>query len=179
MKTANFPRSNISGSYGNFPFETDERDWLISVNDIGSEPVKVNTAKFDKILFLTFNDVDLTTVGSVETPKAVEVLKHLGAPTNEQILQIVNFIKLAKQQEKNVWVNCHAGICRSGAIVRVLYELGWDLADKYSPTRLPNMLLYNKIRKHFPELQFRWEAPVKEPESSGAIYTGIDFEKGI
>jgi predicted protein tyrosine phosphatase len=156
MKTANFPRSAIIETYGRFPFHCDEEDWLISIadRDAYNAPAK---ARFGRILYLNFNDVDLNTPGSIETPKAMATLAQLGAITNAQAEQIAEFIKEAMAQKKNVWVNCHAGMCRSGAVVRLLGELGWEIDDKHSPERIPNILVYNKIRKHFPQLQQTWD----------------------
>jgi hypothetical protein len=157
MKTANFSRSAIVETYGAFPFPTDENDWLISIANkdaFNAYPKK----KFDKVLFLNFNDVDLTTRGSGETPKAVSVLAGLGAITEAQAEQIAEFIKEARDLKKNVWVNCHAGHCRSGAIVRLLIELGWE-EQQYpaQPVRIPNMLVYRRVRKHFIELSQSWD----------------------
>ena len=156
MKTANFPRSNITETYGKFPYWTDEDDWLISIADKDAYNA-VPKAHFGKVLFLNFNDVDLNTPGSIETPKAMAVLSKLGAITDAQALQIAEFIKEARELKKNVWSNCHAGMCRSGAVVRLLSELGWELSDEHSPERIPNILVYNKIKKHFPELFQSWD----------------------
>lgn len=155
MKTANFPRSNIIETYGKFPFWTDEDDWLISIADKGAYNA-IPKARFGKVLYLSFNDVDLNTAGNIITPKAEGVLSGLGGITDAQAEQIADFIKEARTLKKNVWVNCHAGMCRSGAVVRVLSELGWELADEHSPERIPNLLVYNKVRKHFEELNQSW-----------------------
>jgi hypothetical protein len=144
MKTANFPRGTIQGLPGHhFPFKTDESDWLISITDRGGTDVKVQP-QFNRILFLQFNDTDK--LGS-------------GELSPDQALQIATFIKEARVLQKNVWANCHAGICRSGAIVTLLMDLGWQLADSdESPRRLPNYLVYDKVRRHFPELKQSWDS---------------------
>ena len=83
-----------------------------------------------------------------------------GEITNDQALQIATFIKEARDLKKNVWANCHAGICRSGAVVSLLVDLGWEYADSAeSPGRIPNHLVYDKVRKHFPELKQSWDKP--------------------
>lgn len=157
MKTANFPRSFIIETYGEVPFQIGEDDWLISIADrdaFDARPKK----KFGKVLFLNFQDVDLNTAGGVETEKAKKFLAAAGAITDAQAGQIAEFITDAREQQKNVWVNCHAGMCRSGAVVRLLIELGWEEKTYYGqPVRKPNLLVYNRIRKYFPELHQAWD----------------------
>lgn len=160
MKTANFPRSIINETYGEFPFVVGDDDWLISIADIGA----YNTApkvKFGNVLFMNFADVEFSTPNGKPTRKALEKLAMMGAMTGPQAQQIAEFIREARALKKNVWVNCHAGMCRSGAVVRLLLELGWEEA-KYpgQPTRVPNLLVYDRVRKHFPELSQSWDCVV-------------------
>ena len=145
MKTANFPRGTIQGYRGhNFPFPVTDDDWLVSITDSNGDDVKVE-CRFGRVLFLQFNDTDKVGKGEI---------------TNDQALQIATFIKEARDLKKNVWANCHAGICRSGAVVSLLVDLGWEYADSAeSPGRIPNHLVYDKVRKHFPELKQSWDKP--------------------
>lgn len=145
MKTANFPRATIRGHGGhNFPFRTTEDDWLVSITDFDGEDLKVEY-RFDRVLYMKFNDTDKVGKGEI---------------TDDQAQEIANFIKEARDLKKNVWANCHAGICRSGAIVSLLIDLGWEYADSdESPGRIPNHLVYDKVRKHFPELRQSWDKP--------------------
>lgn len=145
MKTANFPRGTIQGMNGhNFPFKTTEDDWLISITDFNGTDVDVEY-RFDRILFLKFNDVNETGRHGISIDQGAEIAR---------------FIKEARKQKKNVWANCHAGICRSGAIVSLLVDLGWELADSpESPGRIPNHMVYDTVRKHFPELKQSWDKP--------------------
>jgi hypothetical protein len=142
MKTGNFPRSVIIETYGRFPFATDKDDWLISIAD----PCAYNAypkAYFERVLFLNFADVDHPGQGGI---------------TPNQATQIAEMIKEARELKKNVWVNCHMGICRSGGVVRLLGELGWTIVEhELIPHRQPNLLVYNRIRKHFPELHQSWD----------------------
>ena len=55
----------------------------------------------------------------------------------------------------NIMVHCHAGICRSGAVVEAGSLLGFDIPDGINK-RIPNRLVFNKIRKHL-GLKFSWE----------------------
>lgn len=145
MKTANFPRGTIQGLQGrNFPFKTSEDDWLISITDFNGSDVDVEY-RFDRILFMKFNDT---------------LKPNDGGITPDQAREIAEFIKEAREKQKNVWANCHAGICRSGAIVSLLVDLGWELADSdASPGRIPNHVVYDSVRKHFPELKQSWDKP--------------------
>lgn len=145
MKTANFPRSIIAGNEGfSFPFSVGKDDWLISITDSNGDDVKVGAA-FEKVLFMQFNDTQKIGCGEIQ---------------QWQALQIATFIKEAKALQKNVWVNCHAGICRSGAITSLLIDLGWEYQDSpVSPGRIPNHLVYDIVRKHFPELKQSWDKP--------------------
>jgi predicted protein tyrosine phosphatase len=142
MKTANFPRSYIIETYGRFPFHCDEEDWLISIADPAAYNA-VPKARFDRVLFMNFADVEEDNCGGIG---------------EDQAAQIADFIKEARTLKKNVWVNCHMGMCRSGAVVRLLGELGWEIAS-YSgqPERIPNLRVYEMVRKHFPELQQSWD----------------------
>lgn len=166
MKTANFARSAIIETYGRFPFAAGEDDWLISIAN--KDSLNANPkAKFSKVLFLNFQDIELNTGGKIETEKARKWLAEHGAITDAQAEQIADFIKEARDGGKNVWVNCHAGICRSGAVVRLLTELGWE-DERYQgqPDRIPNLLVYNKIKRHFPELQQSWDCCVATTHAS-------------
>lgn len=126
-----------------FPFPLSEDDWLISITDEDGADATI-AYPFDKVLFMQFHDTQEET--------------NYGAITAEKATEIANFIKRARELKKNVWVNCHAGICRSGAIVCLLGDLGWEIVNHAeSPGRIPNHLVYTKIRKNFPELTNSWE----------------------
>jgi len=141
MKAGNFPRVNIIGC--NLPFEVTEDDWLVSIADAKTPPA-LTMLPFGRILYMHFDDV-----GDERERNAI---------TDEQAKEIADFIKEARAQGKNLWANCHAGICRSGAVVSLAIDLGWEDAKHWnSPGRIPNHLVFNKVRKHFPELTYSWE----------------------
>lgn len=138
--TANFPRAVVESG---FPFDrTPAKDWLISISDVDTPNVRP-VHGFGWIMFARFNDTEDPT-----DPHCI---------SDETALQIVALIEEARKANANVWVNCHAGMCRSGAIVEVLRLLGWVVADEFSPRRVPNLLVFNKIRMHFSELLNSWE----------------------
>ena len=144
MKTGNFPRKFIEDGR---VIEMTERDWLISITDRHGEDANV-WFPFERILYMKFDDVsDQRNRNSID---------------GQQSLEIANFIAEARCQQKNVWANCHAGICRSGAVVSLMIDLGWeDAKNPGSPGRIPNTLVYNEIRKHFPEVRHSWDPPSK------------------
>lgn len=137
MKTANLSRKVAE----NFPFPRTPQDWMISISCHDHDAP--NLPEFDKLLSCVFDDVD------DDEPHTITV---------EQAQQIAEFINEAKKLEKNVWVHCHAGICRSGAVVEVLLLLGWHFVDNdFSESRIPNKTVFNRIRQQFPELRYSWE----------------------
>lgn len=143
MKTANLPRSIIGGKFKDFPCPVTADDWLISITDAGWFDADVEYP-FERILFTHFNDTENEGEGEIQ---------------DEQAEEIAAFIKTARELKKNVWVNCHAGISRSGAVTQLLIDLGWEFHNSLkSPQRIPNCLVYNKVRQHFPELTQSWDS---------------------
>lgn len=63
---------------------------------------------------------------------------------DEQAEQIVGLLKRAQENSMNVVVHCHAGICRSGAVVEVATIMGFTPTDKY---RQPNLRVKHKMMK--------------------------------
>lgn len=52
-----------------------------------------------------------------------------------QAVQLVNLLKHALANDMNVVVHCHAGICRSGAVVEVATMMGFEDTER---RRIPN-----------------------------------------
>jgi predicted protein tyrosine phosphatase len=61
-----------------------------------------------------------------------------------QAEQLVALLKRALENRMNVVVHCHAGICRSGAVVEVATMMGFTPADRY---RQPNIRVKSKMMK--------------------------------
>lgn len=57
---------------------------------------------------------------------------------------LVGLLKRAQEKHMNVVVHCHAGICRSGAVVEVASMMGFTPSDRL---RIPNMRVKNKMMK--------------------------------
>jgi predicted protein tyrosine phosphatase len=64
--------------------------------------------------------------------------------SDEQAQQIVSLLNHAIDNHMNVLVHCHAGICRSGAVVEVGSMMGFTPTDRY---RQPNLRVKNKMMK--------------------------------
>ncbi len=55
-----------------------------------------------------------------------------------------------------LWVNCDAGICRSGAVVEAAMLLGHTTDEEVSNGRVPNRTVFNEVRKAL-GLKHSWE----------------------
>jgi protein-tyrosine phosphatase len=64
--------------------------------------------------------------------------------SDEQAAQIVALLQRAIDNHMNVVVHCHAGICRSGAVVEVATMMGFDATARY---RQPNLRVKYKMMK--------------------------------
>ena len=64
--------------------------------------------------------------------------------SDTQAEQIVALLKHALENSMNVVVHCHAGICRSGAVVEVATMMGFTATDRY---RQPNIRVKTKLMK--------------------------------
>ena len=64
--------------------------------------------------------------------------------SDEQAKEIVRLLQHALDNSMNVVVHCHAGICRSGAVVEVASMMGFTPTEKY---RQPNIRVKTKMMK--------------------------------
>ena len=64
--------------------------------------------------------------------------------SDEQAAELVRLLQRAQEKHMNVVVHCHAGICRSGAVVEVASMMGFTPADRL---RIPNMRVKHKMMK--------------------------------
>jgi predicted protein tyrosine phosphatase len=77
--------------------------------------------------------------------KDAESKHRKGAVTSNQITNIANLLRYANRNSLNVLVSCHAGLCRSGAVVEVLVShFGYTALDD---TRIPNLLVKTELLK--------------------------------
>ena len=64
--------------------------------------------------------------------------------SDDQATELVRLLQHALDNSMNVVVHCHAGICRSGAVVEVATMMGFTPSDKF---RQPNIRVKTKMMK--------------------------------
>lgn len=64
--------------------------------------------------------------------------------SDEQATELVRLLEHALEKSMNVVVHCHAGICRSGAVVEVASMMGFTPGERY---RQPNLRVKHKMMK--------------------------------
>jgi predicted protein tyrosine phosphatase len=62
--------------------------------------------------------------------------------SDEQAQKIVSLLQHALDNDMNVIVHCHAGICRSGAVVEVAKMMGFTPIERF---RMPNVRVKQKM----------------------------------
>lgn len=66
---------------------------------------------------------------------------------DSQALLLINILKGGLLNNKNIIVHCHAGICRSGAVVEVALMMGYELG-RGARFRIPNVDVKLKLIAH-------------------------------
>lgn len=100
-----------------------ERGVLIQITDCDCS-FPTPKAKFEKIFKFKFFDIDDADAE--------------GSPTAYDGQQLVDVLKMALEERRNVIVHCHAGICRSGAVAEVGVIMGFTDTEAL---RMPNLLV--------------------------------------
>lgn len=104
-------------------FDAGPRGVLIQITDCaGSFPTP--KVKFEKVFRFDFHDSELSDEDWAPQP-------HHGR-------QLVEILKMALEERRNVIVHCHAGICRSGAVTEVGVIMGFIDPEV---VRMPNLLV--------------------------------------
>ncbi len=67
------------------------------------------------------------------------------AITDEQAAELVGVLKQALDENRNVIVHCHAGLCRSGAVAEVGVMMGFTHTERTK--RTPNVLVKTKMMR--------------------------------
>lgn len=104
--------------------------------------------------FLDAEDSDVATYG--EEPLI----------SDQQAKEIVCLLQRAQEKAMNVVVHCHAGICRSGAVVEVATMMGFTPSDRY---RQPNLRVKHKMMK---VLGWTYDEAEKTSSTGGWISAG-------
>jgi len=105
-----------------------ENSMLIQISDIISEH-PTPKYKFKEVHQFNFEDIEEDEEWAISDLQAQE---------------IAELLRKAKEQHMNVIVHCHAGLCRSGAVVECGLFLGFNPPDRL---RIPNTLVKKKIMK--------------------------------
>jgi predicted protein tyrosine phosphatase len=96
--------------------------------------------------------------------------------SDDQARQLVNILQAAMDMNMNVLVHCHAGICRSGAVVEIGTMMGFTATERF---RMPNLRVKHKMMK---VLGLTYDADEKQEaingtmSSSGIILPNGDWE---
>ena len=106
--------------------------------------------------FLDAEDEDIETYGYPE-----EALI-----SDKQAESLVRILKKALEMDLNVLVHCHAGICRSGAVVEVAQMMGFTPTDRF---RQPNLRVKHKMMK---ALGWTYDADEKPSSTGGSLSAG-------
>lgn len=83
--------------------------------------------------------------------------------SDEQAVELVTLLQRAIDNHMNVVVHCHAGICRSGAVVEVATMMGFTPTDRF---RQPNLRVKHKMMK---ALGWTYDATEKPSSTGGYI----------
>lgn len=86
--------------------------------------------------------------------------------SDEQAAEIVELLQRALDKSMNVVVHCHAGICRSGAVVEVASMMGFTPTDRL---RIPNLRVKHKMMK---VLGWTYDANEKSEPVNGVVTSG-------
>ena len=86
--------------------------------------------------------------------------------SDEQAATIVALLQKALDKSMNVLVHCHAGICRSGAVVEVGSMMGFTPTARY---RQPNLRVKHKMMK---VLGWTYDEDEKQTSTGGVISAG-------
>lgn len=86
--------------------------------------------------------------------------------SDKQASMLVGLLQHALDNSMNVLVHCHAGICRSGAVVEVGSMMGFTPTDRF---RQPNLRVKHKMMK---VLGWTYDADEKHEGKGGEISAG-------
>jgi protein tyrosine phosphatase len=92
---------------------------------------------------------------------------------DEQAAELVRLLQNALDKSMNVLVHCHAGICRSGAVVEVGSMMGFTPTERF---RMPNLRVKHKMMK---VLGLTYDSEEKHEAINGVMTSsGIVLPKG-
>lgn len=86
--------------------------------------------------------------------------------SDEQAIEIVRLLNHALDNCMNVLVHCHAGICRSGAVVEVASMMGFTPTDRY---QFRSLRVKHKMMK---ALGWTYDSDEEQTSAGGTISAG-------
>ena len=93
--------------------------------------------------------------------------------SDEQAEQLVGLLNKALANSMNVLVHCHAGICRSGAVVEVGSMMGFTPTERF---RMPNLRVKHRMMR---VLGLTYDSEEKQEAINGVMTSsGIVLPKG-
>ena len=150
MKCYNLSRKEAK--YNTVEVNPSENAWISVMEPDGKDFVRshIENEFLDKCptLKIKFWDVSYKVpfIGSsFEENEATEYAEPI---TDEQITELYTFIMTHK--DKNIYVNCAAGKCRSGAICQFCQDmLQFEWPDQFKNRAVPNSYVYKKLIELF------------------------------
>jgi predicted protein tyrosine phosphatase len=92
---------------------------------------------------------------------------------DEQAAELVRLLHHALDNSMNVLVHCHAGICRSGAVVEVGSMMGFTPTERF---RMPNLRVKHRMMR---VLGLTYDSDEKQEAINGVMTSsGIVLPKG-
>ena len=92
---------------------------------------------------------------------------------DEQAAELVRLLQQALDNSMNVLVHCHAGICRSGAVVEVGSMMGFTPTERF---RMPNLRVKHRMMR---VLGLTYDSDEKQEAINGVMTSsGIVLPKG-
>ena len=117
---------------GNYPIRTNHSTIAIRITDPEITELPPPVHEFVRVHHFCFLDADERTLGIGK--------KYL--ISDKQAKEIAEILDSALENDQDVIVNCHAGICRSGAVTEVGVMLGFTDMKSF---RYPNTLVKRKL----------------------------------
>ena len=117
---------------------------LIQIADPNTDFIApANAAMFDDVLQLQFLDIGLDSQQKYLNNGGK--LEYIFSDIQAELIAAA--LQGAFNKQQDVIVHCHAGICRSGAVTEAGLLMGFTLPDNYHYVRIPNTLVFSKLRK--------------------------------
>lgn len=150
MKVINIQRriaSNFQREITKFPWFLVENSIWISISEPGISNTQVNNSVLDQCPKLEISFWDIEKNFNYTNPEN-GVSEILRPPSDEDAEKIVDFI--LDNPNKNVIVNCKAGVSRSGAVAQFCEDiLSYEWSRSHKNIAVPNMLLYRKMVNYY------------------------------